>query len=68
METKTQSIKQRRKATTDIVLKLRETTKIDNLAELVGVSKVTLYTRLRTSNWKKPEMTHVEGLKARLDN
>ena len=34
----------------------------DELSELIGTSKVTLYTRLRLNNWKKPEMFYIEHL------
>lgn len=51
---------------TDVVYKIRESeeyTKNDNeLSELLGVSKVTLYTRLRISNWKTAELSHIESL------
>ena len=50
--------------TTDKVYKLREDpSKNDNvLAEDLGISKVTLYTRLKTSNWKKSEIALVKNL------
>lgn len=50
--------------TTDKVYKLRsEEGRNDNdLAEMLGISKVTLYTRLRLSNWKKAEIALVNSL------
>ena len=42
---------------------LRQNAKNDNkLAEELGLSKVTLYTRLKKSNWKKPELALIEKL------
>lgn len=42
---------------------LRQKATNDNeLADWLGMSKVTLYTRLRTSNWKKPELALIEHL------
>lgn len=50
--------------TTDKVYKLRsEESRNDNdLAEMLGISKVTLYTRLKVSNWKKAEIALVKNL------
>lgn len=49
---------------TDKVYKLREDeTKNDNdLAEDLGISKVTLYTRLKQNNWKKSELALINNL------
>lgn len=48
---------------TDLVYKLREASSNDNdLAEELGLSKVTLYTRLKKSNWKKPELALIKNL------
>lgn len=48
---------------TNKVYKLRQESQNDNeLAEKLGMSKVTLYTRLRVSNWKKPELALIEAL------
>ena len=48
---------------TDAVYKLREEAQNDNdLAESLGISKVTLYTRLKKSNWKKPELALIKTL------
>jgi len=42
---------------------LRKLAKNDNiLAEDLGLSKVTLYTRLKNSNWKKSEIALIEIL------
>jgi DNA-binding NtrC family response regulator len=42
---------------------LRQQAQNDNeLAEQLGMSKVTLYTRLKKSNWKKPELALIESL------
>lgn len=61
-ETKQTTLKQLK--ATDKVYALRtDTTRNDNeLAELLGMSKVTLYTRLKLSNWKKPELALIENL------
>jgi len=48
---------------TNKVYSLRESAKNDNeLAESLGISKVTLYTRLERSNWKKSELSLIESL------
>lgn len=61
MRTKEATVKQL-EATTK-VYKLRQSTQNDNeLSEKLGMSKVTLYTRLRVSNWKKPELALIESL------
>ena len=50
---------------TDKIYKVREATINDNeLASLLGLSKVTLYTRLKLSNWKKTELALINTLKA----
>lgn len=44
---------------------LRQQATNDNeLADWLGMSKVTLYTRLRTKNWKKPEIALINHLSA----
>lgn len=40
----------------------REAANDNVLSESIGIAKVTLYTRLRTSNWKKAEMLLIEKL------
>jgi hypothetical protein len=49
---------------TDKVYKLREDPKTNDndLSELLGISKVTLYTRLKVSNWKKSEIALIKNL------
>lgn len=48
---------------TDKAYKLREEAKNDNvLAEKLNLSKVTLYTRLKKSNWTNPEIIFIEYL------
>ena len=48
---------------TDKVYALRELSQNDNvLAESLGISKVTLYTRLKKSNWKKTEISLINTL------
>lgn len=48
---------------TNKAYELRQKSQNDNeLAELLGMSKVTLYTRLRVSNWKKPEIALINHL------
>lgn len=49
--------------TTNKAYELRRGASNDNdLAEMLGMSKVTLYTRLRVSNWKKPEIALINAL------
>lgn len=49
---------------TDKVYKIRESTINDNeLANLLGLSKVTMYTRLKKSNWKKTELALIKTLR-----
>ena len=51
---------------TNKVYSLRQDSLNDNdLAESLGLSKVTLYTRLKLSNWKKPELALIEGLSSK---
>lgn len=48
---------------TNKAYELRSKSNNDNeLAELLGMSKVTLYTRLSKSNWKKPEIALINNL------
>lgn len=48
---------------TNKVYQLRQTTQNDDeLAKLLDLSKVTLYTRLKKSNWKKSEMFYINHL------
>lgn len=48
---------------TDKAYKLRERSKNDNiLAKQLSLSKVTLYTRLKKSNWKNTEILFIEYL------
>lgn len=49
---------------TNEVCKLRTAAKNDDvLAEELGMSKATMYTRLKVSNWKKPEISHINSIK-----
>lgn len=50
---------------TDKIYKIREDVTINDveLADLLGISKVTLYTRLKLSNWKKSELALIKTLK-----
>lgn len=51
---------------TNKVYKLRQKAANDNeLAKLLGISKVTLYTRLKSNNWKKPELALIESLSSK---
>lgn len=61
---KKQPTKEQLKAT-DKVYKLRENPNINDikLAEACGVSKVTFYTRLKASNWKRAELALIKTLK-----
>lgn len=48
---------------TNKAYQLRASAKNDNeLAAQIGISKVTLYTRLERSNWKKPELALLNNL------
>ena len=48
---------------TDLVYQFRNNSSNDNdLSEKLGISKVTLYTRLKKSNWKKSELALIEKL------
>lgn len=47
---------------TDRVYALRENSTDNDLAKLLGISKVTLYTRLRRNNWKVSELALIENL------
>lgn len=48
---------------TNKVYILRNNTKNDNdLSFLIGMSKVTMYTRLKKSNWKKTELALINSL------
>lgn len=48
---------------TNKAYELRSKAQNDNkLAEQLGMSKVTLYTRLKRSNWKKPELALIKAL------
>lgn len=48
---------------TNKVYQLRQTTKNDDkLVKLLDLSKVTLYTRLKKSNWKKSEIFYIDHL------
>lgn len=49
--------------TTDSAYLLRAKSPNDDLlCESFGISKVTLYTRLKTSNWKKSEIALIKSL------
>lgn len=49
---------------TNKAYELRQEAQNDNeLAETLGLSKVTLYTRLQKSNWKKTELALINFLK-----
>jgi len=52
---------------TNKAYQLRQEAQNDNdLAEMLGLSKVTLYTRLKRNNWKKPELALIDQLKISL--
>ena len=44
------------------VLQIRETTKIDDLAEMLGMTKKTLYVRMRSGIWKISDRALIEKL------
>jgi transcription initiation factor TFIIIB Brf1 subunit/transcription initiation factor TFIIB len=35
----------------------------EEVAKLIGMTKVTLYTRLKFQNWKLTEISHIKNLK-----
>lgn len=51
------------KEATKKVKKLREATNDRELAKKLGMSRVTMYTRLEKNNWKKTEIALIETLK-----
>lgn len=54
--------------TTNIVYSLRKKTANDDiLSDLIGISKVTLYTRLKLNNWKKSEMFFIKYISNNLN-
>jgi hypothetical protein len=49
--------------TTDKAYSLRKLSKNDDIfSKEIGISKVTMYTRLQRSNWKTPEITQINHL------
>lgn len=44
------------------VLKWRETTRIDDLAEMLGMTKKTLYVRMRSGIWKISDRALIEKI------
>lgn len=61
MKTKEPTIEQLK--ATDNFYKLRQVAKNDSvLAEWIGRSKVTMYTRMRTQLWDKPEIAQINQL------
>lgn len=58
---KKQATMQQLKAT-EKVYTLRDNGTDDDLAKLLGISKVTLYTRLKVSNWKVSELALIDSL------
>ena len=61
METKA-TVSKAQKAATKKVLKLKEGTTSDKLADMLGIAKPTLYTRLERQNWKKTELALINLL------
>lgn len=56
---------QQLEATNKVYTIRQDKSKVQNdneLAKLIGVSKVTLYTRLNVSNWKKTELALINTL------
>lgn len=58
---KKQATIQQLKATEKVYI-LRDNGTDDDLAKLLGISKVTLYTRLKVSNWKVSELALIDSL------
>lgn len=46
--------------TTSKVKKMRNYAKDDEIAKIIGISKPTLYTRIKTHNWKVSEIFIIE--------
>ena len=44
------------------VLKIRETTRIDDLSEMLGMTKKTLYVRMRSGIWKISDRALIEKI------
>lgn len=57
---KQQATVEQLKATNKVYLLRQKEGNDDELAEILGLSKVTLYTRLKLSNWKKPEIYFID--------
>lgn len=49
--------------TTSKVLRIRNLNTDDETAKIIGVSKNTMYSRLKKHNWKVTEISHIEKLK-----
>lgn len=49
--------------TTQKVLRIRNLNTDEETAKIIGVSKNTLYSRLRSGKWKLTEISHIEKLK-----
>jgi len=47
---------------TSKVQRLRHYDTDDNICKKIGISKPTLYVRLKTNNWKISEITHIQKL------
>ena len=45
---------------TNKAYRLRQTMNDNDLSKLLNISKVTLYTRLKKSNWTNPEILFIE--------
>jgi predicted DNA binding protein len=50
------------KQATSKVLKLKNKTKVNALSEALGISKATLYKRLRTGEWKSTEKALIKTI------
>lgn len=50
------------KQATEIVLKLKETTRVDDLCVDLDMAKMTMYKRLRTGKWKETEKALIKTL------
>tara|TARA_R110000796_G_scaffold120506_3_gene234670 strand:+ start:5110 stop:5280 length:171 start_codon:yes stop_codon:yes gene_type:complete len=48
--------------TTEKVLYLKNYLTVNELSELLGISRGTIYVRLRKQNWKKPEIELIKCL------
>lgn len=49
---------------TQKVLRIKENTTDEEVAKKLGISRPTLYARLKFNSWKISEITHIKNLKS----